>query len=209
MSAASGSLEFERAPHLFRRHWGWLLGFAIVQIVAGAFAIALPALASLVAVAVFGWVMIVAAIFQIAHAIRVRQWPGFALQLLGGLLYGGAGVLALLYPVPSLFGLTLFVGALLLAEGILRVVLAWRVRVQGDWGQEGWGWFLAAGIASIVLGGMLLVGWPATALWALGLLMGIDLIFGGSTNVAVALLCRKRQNEPRRGSHSNRATAAA
>ena len=203
MSTVSGSLSADLAPALFRKHWGWLLAFAIVQIVAGALAVAIPTLASLVAVAVFGWVMIVAAIFQIAHAIRVRKWPGFALHLLGGLLYAVAGVLALLYPFPGMLALTLGLASLLLADGILRIVLASTVKPQ-----EGWGWFLAAGIASIVLGGMLIFGWPSTALWALGLMLGINLIFGGATNAAIALACRKAQREKPRDTGSTHAAAA-
>lgn len=209
MSAApdsiKGSIKADFSPALFRRHWGWLLAFAIVQIVAGAFAVAIPTLASLIAVAVFGWVMIVSAIFQIAHAVRVRKWPGFALHLLGGLLYAAAGVLALLYPFPGALALTLFVAGLLLAEGILRIVLASAVRPQ-----EGWGWFLAGGIASIVLGGMLIFGWPSTALWALGLLLGVNLIFNGAMNASLALACRKKLKEgPRDDTGAKHAAAAA
>jgi len=203
MSAASGSVKAELAPELFGRHWGWLLAFAIVQVIAGALAVAIPLLASLVAVAVFGWVMIVSAIFQIAHAIRVRKWPGFALHLLSGLLYATAGVLALLYPFPGMLVLTLCLAGLLLADGILRIVLASKVKPQ-----QGWGWFLAGGIASIVLGGLLIFGWPATALWATGLLLGINLIFSGATNAALALACRKRQMDEPRDTGPRHAAAA-
>jgi uncharacterized membrane protein HdeD (DUF308 family) len=198
-------MEANLAPALFRRHWGALLAFAIVQVIAGAVAVAIPTLASLVAVAVFGWLMIIAAIFQIVHAIRVRKWRGFALHLLGGLLYAAAGVLALLYPFSGVLALTLFLAGLLLADGILRIILASTVRPQ-----EGWGWFLAAGIASVVLGGMLIFGWPATALWAIGLLLGINLIFSGAMNAALALACRKKQKEQLRGNTGPKgATAAA
>lgn len=175
---------------LFRRRWGWLLAFGIVQVIAGAFAIAIPTLASVVAVAVFGWVMIVSAIFQIAHAIRVRKWPGFALHLLGGILYGAAGILTLLYPFSGALALTLLVAGLFLADGILQTVLAVRVRPK-----EGWGWFLASGIASIVLGALLAFGWPGTAMWALGVLLGVNLIFGGAMHTALALECRRKQRQ--------------
>jgi len=205
MSAASSSVRTEGAPALFRRNWGWLLAFAIVQIVAGVFAVAIPTVASLIAVAVFGVLMLVAASFQIAHAIRVRKWPGFALHLLGGLLYAAAGVLALLYPFPGLLALTLFLAGLLLADGILRIVLASSLRPQ-----EGWGWFLAGGIASVALCGMLIFGWPSTALWALGLLLGVNLMFSGAMNAALALQCRKRHKaRPRDDAGPTHAAAAA
>lgn len=192
MSAAIDATQADPGVAVFRRHWGWLLAFAIVQVIAGALAVAIPTLASLAAVAIFGWVMLVAAVFHIAHAIRVRKWPGFALHLLGGVLYAAAGVLALLYPFSGALALTLLLAGLLLAEGVLRIFLASTLKRR-----EGWGWFLAAGIASILLGGMLILGWPSTALWALGLLLGIDLIFGGAMNASLALACRKKQNDQR------------
>jgi len=205
VSASGEAAKREADSVLFRRHWGWLLAFAIVQIVAGSLAISTPPLASLVAVAVFGALMLTAAIFQIVHALRVRKWPGFALHLLGGLLYAAAGVLALIYPFPGMLALTLFLAGLLLAEGILRIVLARKVRQQ-----QGWGWFLAGGIASVVLGALLMIGWPGTALWALGLMLGVNLVFNGATSAALALACRKRQKEtPRGDSPSGHATATA
>jgi len=209
MSATTDSIKAERAKteaatNLFQRHWGWLLAFAIVQVIAGSIAIAIPPLASLIAVAVFGWVMIVAAAFQIAHAVRVRKWPGFALHLLGGVLYAAVGVLTLLYPFPSALVLTLCLAGLLLAEGVLRTALAFTIRPQ-----QGWSWFLAAGIASIVLGGMLIFGWPASALWAIGLLLGVNLVFAGAMNAALALACRKRQRGQPRDTGSTSAAAPA
>jgi uncharacterized membrane protein HdeD (DUF308 family) len=205
MSAINSSVKVDGASALFHRHWGWLLAFAIVQVIAGAFAVAIPALASLIAVAMFGWVMIISAIFQIVHAFRVRKWRGFALHLLGGVLYAVAGVLALLYPFPSVVALTLFLAGLLLADGILRTILSSAMRPQ-----EGWGWFLAGGIASIVLGLMLIFGFPSTAVWAIGLLLGVNLIFGGAMNGALALACRRRQKEePRDDTGPKHAAAEA
>jgi uncharacterized membrane protein HdeD (DUF308 family) len=191
MSVASPTFETDVAPAIFRRHWGWLLAFAIVQVIAGSFAMAIPTLASLVGVALFGWLMIMSGIFQVVHAVRVRRWPGFALHLLGGLLYLAAGVLVLLYPLPGALALTLLLAGLFLADGVLRILVASRARRQER--KKGWGWMLAGGIASIVLGAMLIVGWPSTALWAIGLLLGVNLVFGGAMNAALALACRKIQ----------------
>ena len=193
MSAASRTVETGFAPATFRRHWGWLLAFAIVQVIAGSFAIAIPTLASLIGVALFGWLMILSGVFQVAHAVRVRKWPGFALHLLGGVLYLAAGVLVLLYPLPGALALTLLLAGLFLADGVLRILVASRAR-RGD-RKEGWGWMLAGGIASIVLGAMLVLGWPSTALWAIGLLLGVNLLFGCAMNAALALACRKIQKE--------------
>lgn len=204
-SAAGESLTPSGARAVFRRHWGWLLAFGIVQLLAGALAIAAPALASFVAVVMFGWVMIVAAVFQIAHAIRVRKWPGFALHLLGGALYAAAGVLALLYPFPGMLALTLLVAGLLLAEGVLRVALAASTRKRR---QEGWGWFLAGGIASVALGAMLIAGFPATAVWAIGVMLGVNLLVSGAANATLALTCRRKHLQTGHDDSGSRPAAA-
>ena len=177
---------------IFRRHWGWLLAFGIIQLIAGALAVAIPVWASIVGVALFGWVMIVSAIFQLVHAFRVRRWQGFALHFLGGILYAAAGILTLLYPFSGLAALTFILAALFLVDGVSRVVLGVRQR-----GKEGWGWFLAGGIVSLLVAALLLIGWPGTALWAIGLLLGINLVFSGATNAALAMDCRRQQrNDP-------------
>lgn len=202
MAATPSDINADLSPRVFRRHWGWLLAFGIVQLIAGAFAIATPTLASLVAVALFGWLMLASAVFQIIHAVRVRRWKGFLLHLLGGVLYAAAGILALLNPFSGMLALTLVVAALFLADGVLRIALAMSVRQQ----QEGWGWMLAGGLASVILGGMLLFGMPATAMWALGLLLGINLMFSGVMNAALAMTCRQKQKreEPHGGDAGHR-----
>ena len=182
-TAADDSL----AGALLRRHWWWLLGLAILQGLAGVAAIVVPPFASLVAVAACGWLLIIAGGAQISHALRVRRWRGFALSVLSGLLYVIAGVLTLLFPVSGVLVLALCLAALLIVDGIARIALAWRIRRH-----EGWIWLLVAGGASLVLGLLLIVGWPGAGVWALGLLLGMNLIIGGATNAALAMTCRER-----------------
>ena len=165
--------------------WGWLLVLGIVQIIAGWIAIAVPVVASFAAVAIFGALMIVTAIFQLIHAFRVRSWPRSAWYGLSGVLYAIAGVLVAIYPVGGALALAVMIAILFIADGALRVGFATIVRPMA-----GWGWLIAGGLASIVVGVVLLIGWPATALWATGLLLGINLIFTGSMHVALALTSR-------------------
>src|SRR3979411_3487598 len=101
----------------FGYRWGWLLALGIVQIIAGGLAIAVPVVASLAAVGVFGAVLIVTAIMQIVHAFQVREWRRSAWYGLGGLLYGIAGVLVVLYPFGGALTLAVLIAILLIAEG--------------------------------------------------------------------------------------------
>ncbi len=194
-------IPIEPGTTVLHRRWGWLLLLGIVQVIGGFIALAVPVAASLAAAIVFGAVLVVAGVFQLAHAFRVRTWKGVVLQSLGGLLYIGAGLLALLFPLTGALTLTIVVGALLVADGFVRSMLAYRLRPL-----DGWGWFLAAGVASTVVGIVLLVGWPLTGLWAIGLLLGVNLIFSGTMNSALAIALRKRwtrdpEHEPLKHAH--------
>jgi uncharacterized membrane protein HdeD (DUF308 family) len=159
-----------------------LLALGIVQIIAGGLAIAVPVVASLAAVGVFGAVLMVTAVMQIVHAFQVREWRRSTWYGLGGLLYGIAGVLVVLYPFSGALTLAVLIAILLIAEGSARVVFGVGLRPV-----PGWGWLVAAGISSILVGVILLLGWPSTALWGIGLLLGINLIFSGAGNVTLAL----------------------
>jgi uncharacterized membrane protein HdeD (DUF308 family) len=165
--------------------WGWLLALGIVQIIAGWIAIAVPVVASFAAVALFGALLIVTAIFQLIHAFRVRSWPRSAWSGLGGVFYGLAGVLVAIYPVSGALALAVMIAILLIADGALRIGFAMMMRPL-----PGWGWLVAGGLGSVVVGVILLIGWPATALWVTGLLLGINLIFTGSMHIALALASR-------------------
>jgi uncharacterized membrane protein HdeD (DUF308 family) len=124
-----------------------MLALGIVQIIAGATAIAVPVVASLAAVAVF-----VAVLIFIVGALT----------------------------------LAVIIAVLLIAEGSLRVIFAAVVRPAAECG-----WLAAAGIESNIVGAILLLGWPLTALWVTGLLLGINLTFSGATNAAVAIAARR------------------
>lgn len=168
-----------------KRRWRVLLVLGIVQVIGGAFAIAVPVAASLAAALVFGAVLLVLGVLQVVHALSVRKSKLVFLHLLGGLLYVATGALVIWFPVSGAISLTLLVAALLIADGVIRCVLAYRLRPA-----QGWGWFLCAGMASAAVGILLLVGWPLTGLWALGLLLGVNLLFVGVTNSALAVAFR-------------------
>lgn len=123
-----------------------------MQLIGGVLAIAIPNTATIVATIAFGWLLLIAAVAQLAHAFRVPRRRGFALHLGGAVLYGIVGVLLLMRPLPGAAALTLVISALLVAEGAMRIMLGVRLRPT-----HGWLWFIAGGIASTVLGALLLV----------------------------------------------------
>jgi uncharacterized membrane protein HdeD (DUF308 family) len=177
--------------HTLRSNWGWFLALGIVLIVVGILAMSMTFAAGLATVTVLGVLALVAAGAEFASAILSRRWEGVLQHLLIGALYAVFGFLILSRPGLALTTLTLLVAALFLVGGIFRIVIAASVRFHG------WGWGIVGGVLEVVLGVMIWQDWPDSAVWAIGLLVGIDLLFTGWTWVILALGLR-RLPEPTR-----------
>ena len=168
-----------------RRNWGWMLALGFVWIVLGALAIVVPFAATLAIELPLGAIFVVGGFAQIAQAFGSRGWGGFALHLLSGLLAFGLGLALLVFPMQGILAVTMVLAAFLLADGVVRSVAALRHR---EW--KGWGLMLLSGALSIAIGVLIAIGWPSSASWAIGLLIGIDLLFGGAALAALALTAR-------------------
>jgi len=156
------------------QHRGWFIFLGLLLIVAGACAIAFPVLGTL---AVEVWTAVAFAIAgaaQTVHAFAARTWGGFLVGLLVGLLYLATGVVLWLNPLGGAVALTVLLAAVLVVDGILRSLLAFQIRPR-----SGWIWLLIGAIVSIILGVMIWQQLPSSALWMLGLLLGINLVFSG------------------------------
>jgi uncharacterized membrane protein HdeD (DUF308 family) len=114
--------------------------------------------------------------------------PGFWWSLISAVLAIGAGIVLLAQPVQGTLTLTIVVGAYFLAEGVATIMYALEHRKELS---ERWGWLLTAGIMDILVAGFIVAGLPGSALWALGLLVGINMLFGGATLIGMALAARK------------------
>ena len=169
------------------RHWGLFLFEGIVLIVLGTLAVLVPAVASLAATIVFGWILLLSGVMGLISTLRARQSPGFGWSLLSAVLGIAAGIILLATPLQGVLSLTAVLIAFLIIEGVATVLFALEHR-KGASGR--WSWLLASGILDIGLGGILLAGLPGTAAWALGLLVGINMIFGGWALVWMALHAR-------------------
>jgi uncharacterized membrane protein HdeD (DUF308 family) len=182
MTTISGSAQPAIAPPFRGHRWGWLLALGLAQIVLGSIALCFPVSASFAAVAVYGAVLLMGAIFQLVHAFMVRSWPHSVWYGLGGVLYAIAGVFVILYPIRGALSLALTLAVLFVADGALRIAFSIANRkVAGS------GWILAAGVSSMAVGIIFLVGWPASALWTTGVLLGINLLLIGCTQAALAV----------------------
>ena len=185
MTTMSDTMDANVAATTLTHRWGWLLVLGIVQIIAGSVAIAIPVVASFAAVAIFGAVLMVTAIFGLIHAFKIGAWPRSAWYGLGGVLYAVAGFLVVAFPLGGALTLAVLIAVLFIADGALRVIFATTVSAA-----VGRGWLMAAGCCGILVGVILLIGWPITALWVTGLLLGVNLIFTGAMNIAIAAASR-------------------
>jgi len=148
-----------------------LLG--IVMIAAGILALSDVVFATLVSVKLVGLTVIAVGAFEILHAYWTKGWGGFLWQILLGAIYLGFGLVLLTQPASGALILTYFFGALLLASGIIRCVLSFA-----HWRQNGW-MMLISGAFGLLAGLLILFGIPGISLWALGFLLGIDLLSHG------------------------------
>jgi uncharacterized membrane protein HdeD (DUF308 family) len=153
---------------------GWVVFWGILLIVTGILAILMPEVAALATALTLAWLLIFAGIVEIVHAVQTRHRPGFGWKLASGIVTLLLGLSILLFPVAGIASLALMIGAFIFAGGIFRLMLAFRLRPQ-----KGWGWVLFDALLSIVIGGLIAWGWPASSIAFIGLLTGFWLLFTG------------------------------
>ena len=163
-----------------------MVALGIVTIIMGSAAILFPLFGSIAVAIVIGFAFVIAGIAQIIAAFSYPKWGVRILTFIVGALCLLAGIFLLLNPVNGIFALTIVVAAIFLAEGILKTIYAFRMRPL-----PGWGWLLFDGILSVVLGLMLWVQFPSSALWALGILAGISILISGWTMVMLGVAIGK------------------
>ncbi|MGA7980619.1 MAG: HdeD family acid-resistance protein [Chromatiaceae bacterium] len=168
-----------------RKNWGWLLGLGILSVILGTIGLGMTPYLTLATVSLFGILLAVGGGFQLADAFKCKGWKGTLLHVLIGLLYLAAGIATLYEPLRAAVALTLLIGAAFIVVGVLRISMAFQHK-----GARGWGWALAGGIISVILGLLVMSGWPVSGLWFIGLIIAIELIVNGWTYIFLGLAAR-------------------
>lgn len=186
------STTYERPPvgelrhelHALRGSWLWfvLLGFALI--VLGFIALAAVPIASLGTALVIGALVLMSGVAETIGAFWCRGWSGFFLHLLSGVLSIVIGVLFLRAPVGALLALTLLLACLLMVGGLFKIIAALSYRFGA------WGWPMVSGAIDLILGVMIWLEWPASALWVIGLFVGISLVFRGLNWIGLGMALR-------------------
>ncbi len=169
-----------------QKHWGYFLASGIAFLVLGTVALVFTVFTTLASVFVFGVALFIGGIFQTVHAFKTStsKWSGFLLDLLVGVLYVITGLLMAVHPLAGAQSLTLLLAAFFLVVGLFRTMGAMILRPPS------WGWLLVSGIVTFLLGILVWIQWPESALWVLGTLVAIDMIFNGVWLVMLALNVR-------------------
>jgi uncharacterized membrane protein HdeD (DUF308 family) len=165
------------------------LAEGIILFILGLLAIVVPQIATIAVAAFIGWLLLLSGIVGLIATLRMRNAPGFWWSLISAVLGIVAGIVLLRWPLSGALSLTLILTVFLVIEGVASILFALEHKreLSGRWGM-----MLFSGIVDLILAGLIFAGLPGTAAWAIGLLIGINLVFGGSALIAMALHARGR-----------------
>ncbi|MGD0970260.1 MAG: HdeD family acid-resistance protein [Desulfobaccales bacterium] len=167
-----------------KKNWGWLLALGIVSIILGILALFSSVFFTVASMLFFGWILVIIGILEMVHSFWNRHWGGFFLHLFYGILAFVAGLIIIGNPQASALLLTLMLAMFFMVTGLFRIITALAMRFPS------WEWRLFDGIITLLLGILLWAQWPFSGLWAIGMFIGIALIFSGWSSVMLALAAR-------------------
>jgi uncharacterized membrane protein HdeD (DUF308 family) len=184
MTAQSFDAARDAVGRIVREHWKLFLIEGIILVVLGLLAIAVPMVAGLAVTLLFGWLFLISGVVGLVTTFAMRQAPGFWWSLLSAVLGIVVGGWLLVQPELGLVSLTYLLIAFFLIEGIATIMFALdhKRALSGRWG-----WMLVSGIVDLFLAGVILAGLPGAAAWALGLIVGVNMLFGGASMIGMAL----------------------
>jgi uncharacterized membrane protein HdeD (DUF308 family) len=169
-------------------HWKLYLAEGVVLLVLGFIAIVIPPLATLAVTILLGWLFLISGVMGLITTFWMRHAPGFWWSLISAALGVLVGGVLLAQPVSGALSLTFVLIAFFAIEGVVSIMFALEHKRELS---GRWGWMLVSGVIDLGLSVMIFAGLPATAAWAIGLLVGINMMFGGSALIAMALGARK------------------
>lgn len=164
--------------------WSIVLGVLFVSL--GVLAIAEPMLAAVALNTFVAWLLIFVGIVHAMAAFQGHSGTSILWKLLVAAAYIFLGGYLLFHPILGVATLTLLLAILFLVEGVLDLLLWWKMRsVQGGF------WILVDGLVTLLLGGMIYLHWPSSSIWALGTLVGVGFIFSGVSRIMLSLAARR------------------
>ena len=173
-------------PDAMKRHWGWLLALGVLFILLGSIGLGMTVGLTLMSMLFFGVLLCIGGVFQLVDSAKSKQWRGVVCHALIGILYLIAGVLVMYDPFLASTLLTGLLGGMLIFIGVTRLLMGFSLRHTKEWG-----YLFLAGILSIGLGLLILMQWPWSGLWVIGLFIAIELMMSGWMYVFIAVAMRQ------------------
>jgi uncharacterized membrane protein HdeD (DUF308 family) len=182
-----GKLQSEMNA-VVKAHWKAFLFEGIVLALLGLAAMILPPLASLAVTIFLGWMFLISGVAGLLVTYWTRQMPGFWWSLFSAALAVLAGGILLAKPEQGVLTFTIVIGAYFLAEGVVTIMYALEHRRELS---GRWSWLLLSGVMDLLIAFIIVAGLPGSAEWAIGVLVGINLLLGGASMVGMALAARQ------------------
>jgi uncharacterized membrane protein HdeD (DUF308 family) len=179
--------QTEAIKNSLNAHWKFFLIEGIVLIILGLIAVCVPPLATVTVEILIGWLILLSGVLGLVMTFQTRGSPGFGWSLLSAVVGILVGIILLIWPLSGVFSLTVMLTVFLMLEGIVSIMYALAHRREKS---SRWEMMLISGIVDLILAGLILAGLPGTAAWAIGLIVGVNLFFGGVALVALALQAR-------------------
>jgi len=184
--ATTSSMPGSGPLRVVKKITGWYVVAAVLFIVLGLFAIIEPAVAGLAVALLVGWLLIFGGASHLIGAFKGGGAKQVIFQLLIGIIYLISGFYCLTHPLLAVGTLTLLLASVILVEGVLEIISYFRLK-----GEDASGWMLLNGIITLLLGGLIWFHWPSSSIWAIGILLGVNLLMTGMTRLTFGLAARK------------------
>jgi uncharacterized membrane protein HdeD (DUF308 family) len=170
-----------------RHHWQLFLTQGVIMTILGVLAVIWPQISTVAVDVYVGWLFLLSGVVGLATMFLAQDVQAFLWLLLTAALSLFVGIVLLWHPVEGAVSLTLVLIAFFIVEGIFQIAASISYR---DVFPDSWGWLFSSGIADLILAALVIAGWPSTAAWALGLIVGVNLITSGAAIMTVALAGR-------------------
>ena len=186
MATTNASQGLQTPGKLAKKATGWFIVIAVLFIVLGIFAIAEPFTAGLGVTLLVGWLLVIGAVAHFISAFKGGGTKHVILQALVGLLYLIAGGYFLTHTIMGVSTLTLLLASVILVEGVFELLAYFRLRSSG-----GSVWLLINGLVTLLLGGLIWFHWPSSSVWAIGTLVGVNLLMTGVSRLMLGMAARE------------------
>ena len=190
MGTVSASQGLQTPGKLAKKASGWFIAIAVLFILLGLFAIAEPFAAGLGVTLLVGWLLVIGAVVHFIAAFKGGGAKHVLLQVLVGIVYLIGGGYFLTHTIMGVSTLTLLLASVILVEGIFELLAYFRLRSGG-----GSGWFLVNALVTLLLGGLIWFHWPSSSVWAIGTLVGVNLLMTGISRLMLGLTARRLANQ--------------